>query len=129
MLLAAAALGLIALPSPRRLRAFGAATQGLLLLGVLGYAVYAAVSYEHPFWVLAVALPVLGFVRLPGSPPIGGVDRFLLGWIFVTSVTHVVFFGDDRYHLVITPAFCILASSGLRRLAARTPTPVPAEAP
>lgn len=123
LLLAAAALGLIALPSPRRLRAFGAVTQGFLLVGVLAYTVYAVVSDEHPFWVLAAFLPLLGFLRLPGSPPIGGVDRFLLGWIFATSLTHAVFFGDDRYHLVITPALCILASSGLRRLAARSPTP------
>jgi hypothetical protein len=128
MLLAAAALGLIALPSPRRLRAFGAVTQGLLLVGVLGYTAYAAASYEHPFWVLAVLLPVLGFVPLAGSPPIGGVDRFLLVWILVTSLTHAVFFGDDRYHLVITPALCILASSGLRRLAARGPAPTPVTA-
>jgi hypothetical protein len=123
MLLAAAALGLIALPSPRRLRAFGAVTQGLLLVGVLGYTAYAAASYEHPFWVLAAALPVLGFVPLAGSPPIGGVDRFLLAWIFATSLTHAVFFGDDRYHMVITPALCILASSALLRLTARAPTP------
>lgn len=126
MLLVAAALGLVALPSPRRLRAFGAMTQGLLLVGVLGFAVYAASSDEHPFWVLAAFLPVLGFLRLPGSPPMGGVDRFLLGWIFVTSLIHAVFFGDDRYHLVITPALCILASGGLRRLAARGPAPTPA---
>jgi 4-amino-4-deoxy-L-arabinose transferase-like glycosyltransferase len=129
MLLAAAALGLIALPSPRRLRAFGAVTQGLLLLGVLGFTAYAAASDDHPFWVLAVLLPVLGFVPLAGSPPIGGVDRFLLVWILATSLTHAVFFGDDRYHLVITPALCILASSGLRRLAARAPVSSQVPAP
>jgi hypothetical protein len=78
--------------------------------------------------VLAVLLPVLGFMPLAGSPPIGGVDRFLLVWIFVTSLTHAVFFGDDRYHLVITPALCILASSGLRRLAARAPATTPVTA-
>jgi hypothetical protein len=128
MLLAAAALGLIALPSPRRLRAFGAVTQGLLLVGVLGFTAYAAASYEHPFWVLAALLPVLGFVPLAGSPPIGGVDRFLLMWIFVTSLTHAIFFGDDRYHLVVTPALCILASSGLRRLATRVPATTPVTA-
>jgi hypothetical protein len=38
------------------------------------------------------------------------------------AATHAVFFGEDRYHLVATPALCILAAAALRRpeaLAAR----------
>ena len=38
----------------------------------------------------------------------------LLGLLLVTSLTHVLFFGEDRYHLVITPVLCILAAAALR---------------
>jgi hypothetical protein len=122
MLLVAAALGLIALPSPRRVGGAGTIVQGTLLAGVLVFAAYAAAGNEHPFWVLAAALPLLGFVPLPGAPPAPTVERFLLAFIFVTTLTHAVFFGDDRYHLVVTPAFAILAASALRRLTARMPS-------
>jgi hypothetical protein len=119
MLLVAAALGLIALPSPRRVGGTGTIVQGALLATVLVYAAYAAGGSEHPFWVLAALLPLLGLIPLPGAPPAPTVERFLLAYIFATTLTHAVFFGDDRYHLVVTPAFAILAASALRRLNAR----------
>jgi hypothetical protein len=31
------------------------------------------------------------------------------------AATHAVFFGEDRYHMVATPALCILAAAALRR--------------
>jgi hypothetical protein len=119
LLLVVAALGLIALPSPRRVGALGSVVQTALLFGVLGFAAYAAGGREHPFWVLAALLPFLGLVPLPGAPQVSAVERFLLGWIFITTLTHAVFFGDDRYHLVVTPALSILAAQALRRLASR----------
>jgi 4-amino-4-deoxy-L-arabinose transferase-like glycosyltransferase len=119
LLLVVAALGLIALPSPRRVGSAGTVVQTTLLLGVLGFAAHAAGGQEHPFWVLAALLPFLGLLPLPGAPPASTVERFLLGWIFVTTLTHAVFFGDDRYHLVVTPALAIFAAQALRRLATR----------
>ncbi|HVW26639.1 MAG TPA: hypothetical protein VHC69_14830 [Polyangiaceae bacterium] len=119
MLLVAAALGLIALPSPRRVGGAGTLVQGALLVAVLAFATYAATGSEHPFWILAAFMPLLGLVPLPGAPPAPTVERFLLAFIFVTTLTHAVFFGDDRYHLVVTPAFAILAALALRRLNAR----------
>lgn len=122
MLLVAAALGLVALPSPRRVGGLGSVVQTMLLLAVLGFAGYAASGDEHPFWILPAVLPLLAIVPLPGAPPLPNVDRFLVGWIFVTTLTHAAFFGDDRYHLVVTPALAILAASALRRLTARPVT-------
>jgi hypothetical protein len=119
MLLVAAALGLIALPSPRRVGGAGTVVQGALLAAVLAFAMYAASGSEHPFWILVAFMPLLGLVPLPGAPPAPTVERFLLAFIFVTTLTHAVFFGDDRYHLVVTPAFAILAASALRRLSGR----------
>jgi len=123
MLLVAAALGLIALPSPRRVGGAGTIVQGALLATVLVFAVYAASGNEHPFWILAAFLPVLGLFPLPGAPPAPTVERFLLAFVFATTLTHAVFFGDDRYHLVVTPVFAILAASALRRLNARPQAP------
>jgi hypothetical protein len=31
-----------------------------------------------------------------------------------TNVTHAVFFGEDRYHVVVTPILAILAAGALR---------------
>jgi hypothetical protein len=124
MLLVAAALGLIALPSPRRVGGTGTIVQGALLAAVLVFAAYAFSGSDHPFWILAAFLPVLGLFPLPGAPPAPTVERFLLAFVFATTLTHAVFFGDDRYHLVVTPVFAILAASALRRLTARSQAPV-----
>jgi hypothetical protein len=31
-----------------------------------------------------------------------------------TAITHAVFFGEDRYHVVVTPVFAMLAAAALR---------------
>jgi hypothetical protein len=43
-----------------------------------------------------------------------------IGLVATTALTHAVFFGDDRYHIVISPALCLLAAAALRR---REPAP------
>lgn len=120
LLLVAALLGGLSLPSRRRLGAVGALVQGVLVLATLGYSLLAFSGDGHPFWPVALAIPLLGLLPLPGSPPRGPVERFALAWVLVTSVTHAVFFGDDRYHLVVTPALALLAAQALRRLGPRT---------
>jgi hypothetical protein len=111
LLLLAAALGMVSLPSrnvplARRLPSIA------VLVAIVAFAGFAVLSDDHPFWVVAVALPFLG--TLPGAPRLGPVGRFLLGLVLVTTLTHVVFFGDDRYHLVVTPVLCLLAACALR---------------
>ena len=39
----------------------------------------------------------------------------LLGLLAITTFTHVVFFGGDRYHLAVSPVLCLLAAAALRR--------------
>lgn len=72
------------------------------------------------FWPLAVAVVVLGALPIPGRPERGP----MLGWALVavasTLAAHAVFFGEDRYHLVVTPLLCVLAAAPLRR--ARVPS-------
>jgi hypothetical protein len=45
--------------------------------------------------------------------------------VLVTAVTHVIFFGEDRYHLFLSPLLCILAAAALRQSerVARAPAP------
>ena len=81
------------------------------------------------FLCLAWMIPVIGLLRLPGAPPLNSALGYLFGLLAVTSLTHMVFFGDDRYHLAISPVFCILAAAALRRPAkpALAPAPIPVE--
>jgi len=51
---------------------------------------------------------------LPGRPAQGPAGGYLLSLLAATALTHVVFFGEDRYHLVVTPLLCILAAAALR---------------
>jgi hypothetical protein len=89
-------------------------TQLGLAAVVLGTASYAALSDTHPFYLLAVLAPLLAVLPLPGRPAQGPAGGYLLSLLAVTALTHVVFFGEDRYHLVATPILCIMAAAALR---------------
>jgi Dolichyl-phosphate-mannose-protein mannosyltransferase len=84
------------------------------LLGVFLFLGLALRAAEPPlFWMITWA-PVVVFMGLPGAPPQAPVGRFLFGLVLMTTLTHAVFFGDDRYHLTISPMLCILAAAALR---------------
>ena len=70
---------------------------------------------ERALWPIAVAIPVLAVLPLPGAPRRGGAVGYLAFAVASVIVTHAVFFGEDRYHMVVTPALCILAACALRR--------------
>ena len=120
VLLVAAALGLFSLIPIRKKKLDRDAvvqTAGAALVGLFG--AYALASIHHPFFWLVVAMPVIALLHLPGAPRHGSVGRTLIGLIVTVAVTHSLFFGDDRYHLVVTPALCILAAGALRKLSSR----------
>lgn len=114
LLLVLAALAVVSAPrfASRRGAPFIAQTAVLALL--VAIALYATIDVQHPFYWLAALPPLIALVRLPGAPVQGGVGRYLLGLVAATSLTHAIFFGDDRYHLVVTPVLCILAAAALR---------------
>src|SRR5262249_16319129 len=74
-----------------------------------GFAVIVAVvaygwsSDKNPFYLLAIAIGVLGLAPLPGAPPRGPALLWAILAVVGTLVTHAVFFGEDRYHIVVTP--------------------------
>jgi dolichyl-phosphate-mannose-protein mannosyltransferase len=100
-LLTAAVLGLLPRPSRRRGLSF------LPPFVVLLYAWYAAMSPTYPFWPLAVAIPILAAVRHRVLPAAVLYAAVAVGTL---ALTHVAFFGEDRYHFVVTPLLCLLAA-------------------
>ena len=73
-----------------------------LVGGLLVFGAYALSLPDKPLYWIAVAIPVLALLRLPGSPPLDGGLAYLYGLLALTSLTHMIF-GDDRYHLTISP--------------------------
>lgn len=90
-------------------------SQAMLASVLIGLAGYAITSDQHPFFWLPTLMPLLALLPLPGRPFHGGVGRYLFGLLCSTTLIHAVFFGDDRYHLVVTPMLCLLAAAALRR--------------
>ena len=79
-------------------------------------AVLAAVAWlrdDSPFYLLAVATSA---VWAFSGPVLRWAQLSLLG----TLLTHAVFFGEDRYHVVVTPMLCLLAAGALRTHAENT---------
>ncbi|MES1179335.1 MAG: glycosyltransferase family 39 protein [Myxococcales bacterium] len=114
-LLVLAALSVIAWPrwdAARRPAFFTQLALGALLVGI---GAYASLGDTHPFYVLAVLAPLIAaFPMIPGAPEQGPTGYYLLALLAATALTHVVFFGEDRYHLVVSPMLCILAAAALR---------------
>ncbi|MDC3953139.1 glycosyltransferase family 39 protein [Polyangium jinanense] len=112
-LLALAALGLVASPLGRLpLRA--RLTQIAALLAVLGVVLHGILSDAHPFWPLAVLIVLFGALPLPGAPARNAAVGYLVFAVATVALTHAIFFGEDRYHVVITPVLCLLAALALR---------------
>jgi 4-amino-4-deoxy-L-arabinose transferase-like glycosyltransferase len=114
LLLIAAALG--AVSSARWLKPppWNDAVQLGLLLGIALFGAYAFADASHPFFLLPALLPLLAALPLPGRPELGASGRYLVGVLAVTTLTHAVFFGEDRYHVVVIPVLCLLAAGALR---------------
>lgn len=121
LLLAVAALSVVAWPrwgEQTRAEFFTQLGLGALMLSVT---VYAWFSDAHPFYPLSLLPPLIAALPLPGRPTQGAAGGYILSLLGVTALTHVVFFGEDRYHLVVTPLLCIMAAAALRVVsAART---------
>ena len=88
--------------------------QGAVLVLLSALIFYGVADEQHPFHWLMVVAPVLAWAPLPGRPHFGAMGRMAMAAITVTAVTHVIFFGEDRYHLFLSPLLCLLAASALR---------------
>lgn len=110
-LLVLAALAAVPRPRPRGGRR--EALSWVALAFVLALAVWGFLADTHPSWPLALAIvliPALPFVAGRRAGVVGYL-AFLVGSVAAVSV---VFFGEDRYHVVASPALCLLAACALR---------------
>lgn len=114
VLLAAAAIVRVpsfsARPRARKLRENETVRAGVLTFFVCTLA-YLGFSADEPWvWPLALIAGIAPFVRRDG------LAMKLCGALVLTvAATAIVFFGEDRYHMVASPALCVLAAAGFRR--------------
>jgi hypothetical protein len=113
-LLGLAALAFVAWPFARGMRPVERAAQLAIAAVTLLFAWRGLSLDTHPAWPLAVLIPVAAVAPLPGRPRNGGVVGYLAFAVASVVITHAVFFGEDRYHMVITPALLLLAACALR---------------
>ena len=95
----------------RRDKVLAFVTQALLAAGLVIVAGLVIQSDEHPYYLAVIALCTLYWLPLPGYPRRIGLVQFAVGFIAVTALTHIVFFGEDRYHMVTSPLFCLCAAA------------------
>lgn len=122
-LLVVASLACVA--SVRRLSEFrrvGAWVQLGCLVGIGLLAVWVVTREPSPFYLFVLLICALGLVPLPGAPARTPILMFAAAFLALTALTHVVFFGDDRYHMVATPLVCLLAAAALRPRQSHPPT-------
>lgn len=115
LLVVVAALAALGFRRPSRGRPVAYATQVALLIGILALATRCLDPSSPSVWPLGVAACLLPLLPFPGAPRRTADEIAVCGVILTTLVTHAIFFGEDRYHLVATPAFAILAAGLGRR--------------
>ena len=98
-----------------RRRGSGAVFQGVLLVTIGALAFFTNRDGVPTFWPLVVVVAVVPFLPIPGRPHLPPALRLALVLLGTTVLTHAVFFGEDRYHVLVTPVLCLLAASALRR--------------
>jgi hypothetical protein len=118
LLVAAAALGGIAFPRATRPRA--GAMQGGLLVAAAALGAFALMSDSPTFWPLALFAATVPWLPIPGRPSFPPALVLGVALLATTLVTHAVFFGEDRYHVVVTPVLALLAAAALRPVAGVT---------
>jgi 4-amino-4-deoxy-L-arabinose transferase-like glycosyltransferase len=118
VLLVIASLGCVAL----RFRGRGVWAQGIALVALAAVAIVPNLGGVPTFWPLVVVLSIVPWLPIPGRPPMAPALKLALALLATTVLTHAVFFGEDRYHMVVTPVLALLAASALRKPAEEKPT-------
>jgi 4-amino-4-deoxy-L-arabinose transferase-like glycosyltransferase len=116
LLVCAAALGTVALVSRPRTRAerLAAAVQGVVLALVAGL-VLVACTQPPAFWPLVLVASVVPWLPLPGRAAWPAGLKLPVALLGTTVLTHAVFFGEDRYHIVVVPVLALLVAAAGRR--------------
>jgi len=120
-LIAMAALAAVGRPARKWNRLLPYSLQVGLFAGLVVLIAWGADRSSPHAWPLAVIACLLPFLPIPGAPQRTMTERGVAGVVLMTLVTHAVFFGEDRYHLVATPALALLAAGIGRRMAMVVP--------
>jgi 4-amino-4-deoxy-L-arabinose transferase-like glycosyltransferase len=112
LLLIAATLAVFSRPRDTAIKPLVA--QLIPVLAVLALAAYSVLGNQPSLYWLAPAMAVLSVLPWPGADRRSSVERYLFGTVAMAALTSVIFFGEDRYHLVVSPILCILAAAALR---------------
>ncbi len=93
----------------------------LTVFGAIAVGVGAVLRTPVPsFWPFAILASVLPFVPLPRGAEKPPALWLGAAFLLTTCVTHAIFFGEDRYHMVLTPVLAMLAAASFRPSPAST---------
>jgi hypothetical protein len=92
----------------------GRRAQIALLAGTVAFAAFAFTLDTPTFWPIVVVACVLPWLPLEGRPEPLPSLLMSVGLVATTAAAHAIFFGEDRYHVAVTPALCLLAAAALR---------------
>ncbi|MCL2723667.1 MAG: glycosyltransferase family 39 protein [Polyangiaceae bacterium] len=95
------------------LRGFIVQSTLFVALAALAYASFTAST--PTFSAMVVVGCVLPWLPLPGRPKPSPALLLPVALLATTVVAHAIFFGEDRYHMVVSPVLCLLAAAALRR--------------
>jgi len=112
VLLCAAAFGFVAWRT-RDARGFphGFVVETAIRATLAGLIAYGCIAHGPTFWPLALGIVLTGLVVRPSAPLVGPVGLWIAGTFALFIATHVVFFGQDRYHVRLIPLMCLLAAA------------------
>jgi 4-amino-4-deoxy-L-arabinose transferase-like glycosyltransferase len=96
-------------------RGRGVVAQGALAVASALLALIAISASTPVFWPLVVMGAIVPWLPLPGRAAWPAALLLPVSLLATTIVAHAVFFGEDRYHMVVTPVLCMLAACAWRR--------------
>jgi 4-amino-4-deoxy-L-arabinose transferase-like glycosyltransferase len=115
LLMFAAALGCIALGRAGKMH------RAQIAIAAIGALLTIFACTDPPaFWPLAIFTATVPWLPISGRANWPSALLLPVALLGTTVVTHAIFFGEDRYHVVVTPVLCLLAASALRRPALST---------
>jgi 4-amino-4-deoxy-L-arabinose transferase-like glycosyltransferase len=89
--------------------------QGVLAAFIGALILFGARSEAPTFWPLVLVCCVVPWLPLPGAPRFAPAMKLGIALLGTTALTHAVFFGEDRYHMVVVPPLAMLAAGLLRQ--------------
>ena len=84
------------------------------LAAALSLGALAFLSEAPPFWPLALFAGVVPWLPLDGSPSRPPALLLCAALLDTTILAHAIFFGEDRYHVVVIPVLAVFAAAALR---------------